>query len=283
MEQTLKVEIDFFGGMHGHFLEYCVNVMADDRNKNINPFTEQGTSHNFFHKTFAVADHYTYLKKQNLLKTGNVISIRANIDDCLLVTMLCMGRPENYNLDLKNFEKNLYNSIKNTPYDITDSLKESYNIDISKTNSIDRGTLREYFKFSFKDYKSHYMLMEIEKQQYHNNIKVYDLYFRDMYCYDKLVRHLFNINTVFNLNATPTLDIKIWQEFMYKNKFIELEKDAYDVLSAINKRQYRKIDFNLIQESWLNAQLENLYDKEMPFKQEKYFSSTKEIIEYLGL
>lgn len=283
MDQTLKVEIDFFGGTHGHFLEYCINSMADDRNKNINPFTKHGGSHNFFYKTVAVADHYTFLKKQHLLKTGGVISIRAKKEDCLLISMLCMARGGDHGLDLKNLEKNLYNSIKNTPFDITENLKNSYNIDISKSNSISRGILREYFKFSFKDYNSNYMLTEIEKQKYNNSIKVYDLYFRDVYCYDKLLRHLININDMFNLNAIPTLDIKIWQEFMDKNKFIELENDTYCILTAINKKQHRKINFNLIQESWLNAQLENLYGKEMPLKQERYFSSTKEIIEYLEL
>jgi hypothetical protein len=37
----------------------------------------------------------------------------------------------------------------------------------------------------------------------------------------------------------------------------------------------------LFKESYINAQLEKIFNIEMPFLQEEYFTSTKEIIEYI--
>jgi hypothetical protein len=56
---------------------------------------------------------------------------------------------------------------------------------------------------------------------------------------------------------------------------------AMATLDAIKLKQFKTIDFNLLQESWLNARLELIYNKEMPFMQDQYFSNTLEIIEYL--
>jgi hypothetical protein len=37
----------------------------------------------------------------------------------------------------------------------------------------------------------------------------------------------------------------------------------------------------LFQESYINAKLENYYAKEMPFHQAKYFTNTKDVLQYI--
>jgi hypothetical protein len=73
----------------------------------------------------------------------------------------------------------------------------------------------------------------------------------------------------------------LWLEFMSKLDVIPWTLDAIDTLSAVQQGRNKSIDFNLLQESWLNARLEILYNKEMPFMQEEYFKNTLEIIDYL--
>jgi hypothetical protein len=81
-----------------------------------------------------------------------------------------------------------------------------------------------------------------------------------------------------------------FSEEFYKqhNKFLSfipyiLHKEQCDqVINYVNQG----IDFpipklTLFQESYINGQLENIYSKEMPFHQDKYFTSTKDLLYYI--
>jgi hypothetical protein len=49
-----------------------------------------------------------------------------------------------------------------------------------------------------------------------------------------------------------------------------------------NKESIGISPLTVYQESYINAQLEILGGKEMPFSQEEYFTNTNQIIEYLS-
>jgi len=114
---------------------------------------------------------------------------------------------------------------------------------------------------------------------------VLEVDFKLMYDFEDFVSLIARIVDYFDL---PYCSIdrefykNLWQEFRQKLQFVDQANAAYDILAAVKNGQNKIIDFNLIQESWLNAQLELVYNKEMPFDQEKYFVTTQEILDYLN-
>lgn len=276
------IEIDFMGGLHGNFLCYAINSLDPSIRKH-NPFTELGTSHIKYPKTIAKCGHYSLHPDKFKRKTNDVISITAELDDCLLVNLLCYGRAGDYNFDLKNFNINFYNQLKKTYFvDTIDHISQIYQIDIKSTNTISRGILREYFKFNFSNYSKNNIICAILKQKY--NFDVLEINFRELYNFDSFLSLLKKIIIYFDLKyeIDPDWYNALWHKFIEKIDAIEQNNQAYNILNAIQKKENAEIDFNLLQESWLNARLESIYNKEMPLNQEVYFQTTSEIIKYLN-
>jgi len=275
------IHIDFFCGLHGNFLSYSINAL-DLTNRIDTPFTQFGTSHKRYKNTLAKPRHYTYDKIP--FESNDIISITANDEDCLLVNLLCYSRTGDYNFDLKNFNVNFYDQIKDTSFRGTiEHLNSSYNIDITKTNSVSRGILREYFKFNFIDYKKNNILEQVHNQKY--SIDVLEINFKEFYTFESYIKILTQIVNRFELDYVIDIDWyqQLWTEFINKVDAIRWNADAMEILTAVQQGESKLIDFNLLQESWLNARLEVLYNKEMPLNQEQYFSDTTDIIKYLGI
>ncbi len=273
------IEIDFLGGLHGNFLCYAINSLNPNI-RHIRPFTKFGTSHGPYTKTIAECDHYTHYRKP--FKTRNVISIVCDDDDCLLVSLLCYGRSGDFNFDLKNFNVNFYDQVKGTPFEDSIYLIDAaYGTNCKIDNSIHRGILREYFKFNFLDYTQNNLISKVYDQKYDFEVFKFDL--KNFYDFDKFIYSLTKIVEYFNIEYSIDVEWykEIWSEFIGHIKQLSEVDIAMATLDAIKLKQFKTIDFNLLQESWLNARLELIYNKEMPFMQDQYFSNTLEIIEYL--
>lgn len=275
------IHIDFTGGLHGNFLSYSINAL-DPINRIDSPFTSIGTSHKPYKKILADAQHYTFYKIP--FESTDIISITANDEDCLLVNLLFYSRVGDHNFDLKNFNVNFYDQLKDTPFkDTIKHLNSSYNIDISKTNSVSRGLLREYFKFNYIDYKKNNILEQVHNQIYPTD--VLKINFKEFYTFESYIKILTQVINRFELEYVIDIDWyqQLWTEFINKVDAIWWNTDAMETLYAVQQGKSKPIDFNLLQESWLNARLEVVYNKEMPFNQEQYFSDTADIIQYLGI
>lgn len=275
------IEIDYYPGLHGFFLCYVINALGNDAIKQVNPFTELGTSHLPFEKSLAVAHHYSNIGKS--FEGKNIISITANDEDCLLVDLLCYTRAGPNRLDINDLNINFYDKIKNTPYaGAIANINKNYNTDIEKTNSVDKGILREFFKYRFKNYSTNSSIVNIRKQKY--NFDVLEFNFKQLYNFTSFILTIEQIIAYFGL--AYTVDVEFyrvrWTEFMSKIQPIMQNQTAIDTLAAIGNKENIEIDFNLIQESWLNARLEIMYNKEMPFDQEVYFKNTAEILDFLN-
>jgi hypothetical protein len=274
------IKIDFMGGLHGNFLCYSINALEPSCRID-SPFTDFGTSHRPYNKQLADVYHYSQLDIP--INSTDIISIAANDEDCLLVNLLTYSRAGDCGFDLKNFNVNFYDQLKKTPFmgNMVEHIHTAYNIKINEIDSIPRGTLREYFKFNFHNYEKNNILNEIRKQKY--EIDVLELNFKELYTFESYVRLLNLVITRFNLpyHVDTVWYYQLWVEFISKIDAIPWALDALNTLTAIQQGKAKSIDFNLLQESWLNARLEVLYNKEMPFNQEEYFKNTLEIIDYL--
>ena len=274
------IYIDFMGGLHGNFLAYAINSLdADVRTFDI--FTEHGTSHNEYPKKIAIAGHYMS-EGLSLPESTNIISITADTADCLLVNLLCYDRAGDYNFNLKDFNINFRDQVINTKFeDVIDQIDKSYGTHIRLTNTISRGILREYFKWNFKKYSENNIIQKIKKQKY--NVNVLQVDFKNLYNFDTFIDIMYQVIDKFSLEHEIDLKwyLELWNRFISKIDAIEQNHEAYNVYHAVLNNQYMDIDFNLLQESWLNSRLEIVYNKEMPFNQEIYFKNTQEILDYL--
>jgi hypothetical protein len=272
------IYIDFYGGLHGHFLEYSINAL-DDEVKKSSPFTTFGTSHKKFPKPLATANHYS---SYNIPIKGDIISITATEQDCLIVNLLNMSRSGDYNFNLYAFEKNLGPTLRNTPF--YHGFRESllhYGIDLDVTDSVPRGTLRESLKFNFLDPIKNSFMQNVYNMKYVNCGM--NVYFRSLYNTQEYISMLHQVVECFKL---PYKIDEIWfstllESFLKKLDCVETERDSLETLHCVIDLTNKPIEFNIVQEAWLNAELENRFGIEMPFAQEQYFTDANSINRYL--
>jgi hypothetical protein len=275
------IYIDFFGGLHGNFLAYVLNSLDKNFDRTFSPFTQFGTSHNPYPKTICVANHYSWFNIK-IPDNESILSIKPELEDCLLVTLLCFGRAGDYNFNLKKFNKNFYDQIKDTNFsDIADNIHKAYNYDVKKYNNVPRGILREYFKFGFKDYALNGILKAAQTLKYSDKGLVIN--FKDLYTLDTFKNLIIDITQYYNLPVEVDVDwlIRVWTNFITKINEFEKVENCNQILNAIQENIHLPINFDVLQEAWLNGQLENLYSMEMPFHQEEYFQDTTEILNFI--
>jgi hypothetical protein len=237
------IYIDFFGGLHGHFLEYSINAL-DDSVKQFDPFSEFGTSHKPFPKLIAKANHFS---SYDIPVSGHVISIVADEKDCLIVNLLNLGRGGDCNFNLDQFELNLGTALRNTPYyrGFRNSLL-NYGIDIDQTDSVPRGVLRESIKYNFADPKANSLMQHVYNMKH---LKAgLNIHFRSFYGIDTYIETLEQIVSQFDLPYT--ID-KVWYSQLllrFREKVIQIdqEQDSLDVLQCVIDRKNRPIKFNIV-------------------------------------
>jgi len=274
------IYIDFFGGLHGHFLEYTINSLNPEI-KNFNPFTRYGTSHNFYPKSIAKCEHFS---TDNLVipNPDNVIQITVTPSDCLLINLLSFSRAGDHRLDLYHLEKNFAKTIRPTPYyaGFQESLL-NYGIDLDNDDKVQRSILRESLKFNFIIPEQNSLYCMAKKIS--NGPHSLDVWVREMY---NLVTYLNLIDRIImRFNLPYQVDVpwysQLWKNFINQNSVITDEIYVNQVLTAIKNKTNIPIALNIIQEAWLDAQLENLYNIEMPPEQDQYFKTTDDINYYL--
>jgi hypothetical protein len=274
------IYIDFFGGLHGHFLEYSINAL-DPRIKPYSPFNKLGNSHNPFPRVLAKADHYTFFNKQ-LPDASEVIEIRVTVDDCLLINLLSFSRAGDYNFDLYSFDKNFSTKVRNTEF--YEGFRQSllhYNIDIDADDIVPKCILRESLKFNFTVPAQNSLMSVVNTFHYSKN--AIPVYIRQLYNKQTYLDLMEQIVQRYQLpyNVDQDWYSALWTEFIERNKVIQDEQYAKDILQAVVDKTEMEIRLNIIQEAWLDAELERLYNIEMPAEQDVYFLNTIQINQYL--
>ena len=141
--------------------------------------------------------------------------------------------------------------------------------------------MREYFKFGFKDYAIGGIWQKSQKLEYLNQGMNFN--FKKLYSLDTFISLIDDIVKYYKLpiEVDQLWLTNLWNKFIVKVDAIKLNNESFIILDNIKSNQSVDIDFNLIQEAWLNGQLEKIYNIEMPFHQEEYFKNTNEIIEFI--
>lgn len=229
-------------------------------------------------------------KKKVFSECNNIVLLTMDQIDMLFITSIFYNRIIDVNEDL--LEVNTYHKLnKKTPYNVKSQLNlivNSYNLSCDENNpNIDRYILREFFKFGFQHVKNNGFLLEQEYIIDHTKDKnIYKLPLSSIYNFDKLIAELtlildkFKVNVDIDINEFKALH----EKFISNIKFLDIKKPCDDIINAVITKQSMEIPkLKLFQESYINAQIENQFDKEMPFMMADYFTNTKQIIEHLGI
>jgi len=284
-----QISIDFVAGTHGNFLAFACNKFLAKLDINFSPFNELGASHikpsSYFNNRVFLADHYVL--RRNIL-TKKVIKISFEPDDLLALSSVCLLRAGNMNIDSDLLQHNTFNKLNNKFYkNLLDEITSSYpEITLSeKVPDCPRYILREFFKFGFSNCKSHGLMLELERLVYSSEHEVFDFSFKNFYNKQSFINIMIQLadwcgTTIDNMHELEVLH----QEFLNRQIYKDDKAQADSIISAVNNKQEMPIfKLKLLQESYINGTLESMYNIEMPFKQLKYFSDTKEIIEHLKL
>lgn len=282
------VSIDFVAGSHGQFLEFvCNKFIANLSETDYNPFNALGASHSRspgYHKEKVfLATHYSNYK---LTVFPTVIRIVFETSDLLNLNSVSLLRAADVGIDNDMLEQDTYNKLNNQFYiSLLDNICAAYpDVQLSASNpDCPRYVLREFFKLGFKDPENH-GLMQLQRQMtYDLSHKVFDFDFKNFYNTDMFVESIKTLalwlgSKVSNLPAL----VELHHEFLQKQIYKDSKTQADDVILAVQTQQDTNIPrLSLLQESYINATLENLYQVEMPFVQPVYFSTTKQILKHL--
>lgn len=283
-----QVSIDFVAGSHGQFLEFvCNKFIANLQETDYTPFNELGASHvrsdAYQKQKIFLATHYSNYK---LKIWPTVIRITFGVDDLLNLNSVSLLRAADVGIDNNVLETDTYNKLNNKFYiNLLDNIRSSYpDIDLSQSNpNCPRHVLREFFKFGFKDPENH-GLMQLQRQMtYDSSHNVFDFDFKNFYNTEMFVRSIEDLARWLGVGVSnlPGL-IDLHHEFLQKQNYKNSKIQADQIVSEVKLKLDRPIPkLTLLQESYINAVLENLYSVEMPFYQPVYFSRTKQILEHL--
>jgi hypothetical protein len=107
--------------------------------------------------------------------------------------------------------------------------------------------------------------------------------FKSFYDYNLFVDTLKELQDFVGLPFRFDDDLKLLhKKFLSLIPYVGHQLQCDNIISAIQQRQTQTIpSLTMLQESYINGQLENIYKKEMPFHNLNYFTSTKDVLQYL--
>ena len=282
-----KIPIDFVAGSHGHYLETVCNQEFGIVKKE-NNFTASGTSHvkSATYQTNKVfdANHWFELYPTELSKYPVVVSIQFTKDDLLLLSSVSLLRAGDANIDNDLLEEDTVNKLLKSYYqNLLLEIKQAYPFLDLSAGSIPRNVLREFFKFGFKDPEVNGYWLTQQQMVYHPDQKVLKFNFSSFYNIGLFTSELLYLARELGFDFIPTEDFcQKHQKFLKLNPFVNHKTQCDQIIDAIIKQVYIDLpSLTLFQESYINGCLENIYNKEMPFHQNEYFTSTKDVLYYL--
>jgi hypothetical protein len=279
------VSIDFVAGSHGQYLEYVCNRFIAREKINYLPFNELGASHvNHRNSDFKfMANHFSNL---GLEKQKRIVQIMFDADDLLLLSSVSYLRAGDANIDVRELDINTYHKLKNSSF--SDSIAQinlSYGYQLAPDNPhCPRYILREYFKFGFKNPEINGFIQELKKINHPDHSDVFTFKFRNFYNTDNFIQNLSGLADWYGAELLLDQLVQLHSMFLSKQIFKDDKIQCDKIIKNLDNGTDMAIPkLSILQESYLNGNLENIYNIEMPFKQDQYFNSTQEVVKYLNV
>jgi hypothetical protein len=75
----------------------------------------------------------------------------------------------------------------------------------------------------------------------------------------------------------------LYDQFIKQVPFLDHKSQCDKIITAVINHESIDIPkLTLFQESYINGKLEKIFNKEMPFHQELYFTNTKDVLYYIN-
>ena len=283
-----QIPIDFVAGSHGHFLETVLNKYFGIAEVVGGAFTFTGASHqvsaDYIEKRLFWAAHWTERYKAELGNASKIISIKFDKDDLLLLSSVSLLRTGDFNINNDDLEIDTVEKLNNEYYQgVLKLLYTSYPFLNQEHSNIPRYILREFFKFGFRDPEINGYWVKQQDLKYADNCDVFYFEFKDFYNFVQLVSRIKQLELF--LNRTFDFSTEFYKHYLRFIEFIPYAEHKLicdNIVSCVQQRTEVPIPkLTLFQESYINACLENIHRKEMPFHQDNYFTSTKDVLYYI--
>jgi hypothetical protein len=280
------IPIDFVAGAHGNFLEIVLNRFFGVVSDREYSFTSVGASHlksqNYLNQRLFVAKHW-FETPHSLDEYSQVISIQFDQDDLLLLSSVSLLRAGDMGIDNDQLEIDTSKKLDNVYYQsVLKEIMNAYKFLDPGVNSIPRNVLREFFKFGFKDPDINGYWKKQQQMSYTQPLFVFQ--FKAFYNFDLFVETLKKLEKFIGRTFHFCNEIRQLHEKFLSMIPYQFHKDQCDgILETIYSNKDLSIPkLTLLQESYLNAQLEKKYNKEMPFNDSTYFTSTADVLYYIN-
>jgi hypothetical protein len=282
----MLIPIDFVAGTHGHFLEVVLNNFFNSTATNLDPFNSLGASHKvnseYLNSRMFVAQHWFEDSVNKLSQFDRAISIQFDQDDLLLVSSVSLLRAGDQGIDNNQLEIDTYSKLNNIFYQgVLAEILNAYPEFNNSNGSIPRNILREFFKFGFSNPNINGYWKK--QQQMHYTMPVFIFKFKAFYNYKLFVDALEELQDFTGLPFKFNSELELLhKKFLSLIPYVDHQLQCDNIISAIQQGQQQSIPLlTMLQESYINGQLENIYKKEMPFHNLNYFTSTVDVLQYL--
>jgi hypothetical protein len=285
---TDTIAIDFVAGTHGHFLETTLNRFFRITPDMTESFTATGTSHlktiEYQKNKLFWARHWFELEPVHLANLQKIISIRFTQDDLLLVSTASLLRTADFNINNDDLEIDTVNKLSNNFYQTTlEQIYAAYPFLDRAQVSIPRHVLREFYKFGFRnpDINGYWLKQQAMTYPTHCNICFFD--FSAFYDLDQLVQNIKKVEKFVDKKFDFSDEFyQQHEKFLSFITYHQHKQQCDHVIQCVEHGMDISIPrLTLFQESYINGCLENIYHKEMPFDQDRYFTSTTDMLYYI--
>jgi hypothetical protein len=246
-------KIDFFGGLHGNYLELVVNVSINQNNYDISKplFTPDGACHlkdqDPSYKKLAVARHYSFFKIP--FNNGDqVVRIVPEQDDMLIGITNSFLRAGDQKFDIDHLDKNTLDKLSKFKKGInfSNTLVSEHGVRIDYP----RSTIRNYFYSMLNDYDNGVGMCT---QFAPAPDGLYCFPFRAFFDNGHFYQELNQISNFLGLNFYPTVELgKLHKNFLSVNQGYHSEIKCKQVWEAILLGESQDIQLNLLEEAWIN-------------------------------
>ena len=259
---TLR-KIDFWGGLHGNYLELVINHAIDQNPYDITrlQFNENGACHcknkDLDYSPITVANHYSFFNIP-FNNSDLVIRIVPAPEDMLIAVTNSFLRAGDQKIDIDNLETTTVKKIFSLPK-ASEFLQMLY-LRYGKKEHYPRSVLRKFF-YSMFDSPEHGINMMTKWQP---TLHSHDFEFKSFFSLDCFFENLQKISKFVDLEFVPSKElVDLHLEFLSRNQGYKSHQKCEIVMQSIISNQPMPLALNLLEEAWINYRISksfNLYD-----------------------
>ena len=286
---TNKVLIDYFGGSHGHFLEFLLNSLEDNVLLSSYPFNSDGTCRTRIYEPYSKrfhADHFStgYYKKftdrtRDAEDGGSCIAIMFEDDysDWLLyleVAFLRAQFPGSQIGDIDDIVNNTKDKFKSYPI-----MLNLLGDDPSKSS------IRRFILESLVRNPENSLYHSVHQVPFLTHKQVHNFKFSWFYNYTDLIAGLTELSKLFNLTLVgkERRIQELHTEFLRLNKFANRRsKETCDNILEYLQGDDISLSLNLIEEAYICKRIEELTGNKLGEVDDSVFTSTGNLKKFIN-